>query len=113
MKRETMKQAIKIDSNAVDWIPTKTTGVSFKSLRYVRKTGEGCVLIRMEPGTAYPKHRHTKGEEVFVLEGVLVIGKTAYPKGTYIYSPPESVHHPRTEIGCVLLASFPGKVENL
>jgi anti-sigma factor ChrR (cupin superfamily) len=103
---------IRIETERAEWQPTSTPGVTFQSLRYDRETKAGAVLIKMEPGTSYPAHEHTKGEDVFIVEGELIVGKERFPKGTYLYSPPGSVHTPRTEKGCVLFSTFPGKIDH-
>lgn len=95
------------------WRPTKTAGVEWKPLRYVEGSGAGAVLLKMAPGCAYPSHRHTAGEDVYVLEGELVVGTERFGPGDYLYSPPASVHAPRTERGCVLLSVFAGHVVDL
>ena len=93
--------------------PTKRAGVEWKPLRYVEGTGAGAVLLRMAPGCAYPSHRHMEGEDVYVLEGEMVVGTERLAPGAYLYSPPGSVHAPRTEKGCVLLSVFAGHVNDL
>lgn len=95
------------------WRATDMPGVEWKPLRYVAETGAGASLLRMAPGCAYPAHRHEQGEDVYVLEGELLVGTERFGPGDYLYSPPGSVHAPRTEKGCVLFASFPGHVRNV
>jgi anti-sigma factor ChrR (cupin superfamily) len=107
-----MSGFIRIDTRSAQWQPTSTPGVTFQSLRYDRETKAGAVLIRMAPGTSYPEHEHTKGEDVLVLEGELIVGDERCPSGTYLYSPPGSVHSPRTETGCILFSTFPGKIDH-
>lgn len=103
---------ITIQSHDIPWQPTETAGVFYKSLRYDKETKSGAVLIRMDAHTAYPEHIHTGGEEFLVTEGELIIGDRILPSGSYVYSPPQSVHHPRTEKGAVLFAVFHGKIVN-
>jgi quercetin dioxygenase-like cupin family protein len=94
------------------WRDTDMPGVQWKPLRYVAESGAGAVLLRMSPGCAYPPHQHEAGEHVYVLEGELIIGPEHYGPGDYLYSPPGSIHAPRTESGCVLFGTFPGHVRN-
>ena len=107
-----MTEFIQVDTMRAEWQPTSTPGVTFQSLRYDRETKAGAVLIKMDPGTSYPAHEHTKGEDVFIVEGELIVGKDRFLKGAYLYSPPGSVHAPRTETGCVLFSTFPGKIDH-
>lgn len=97
----------------VPWRPTDVAGVEWKPLRYVPETGAGASLLKMAPGCAYPAHRHEQGEDVYVLEGELLVGTERLGPGDYLYSPPGSVHAPRTAQGCVLFASFPGHVRDV
>ncbi|HMW32348.1 MAG TPA: cupin domain-containing protein [bacterium] len=106
-------RVIEINTDSVAWESSDSKGVFYKSLRYDKETKAGAVLIRMEPGSDYPEHEHTRGEDFIVLEGELIIGNKTFPAQSYVYSPPQSVHHPRTEKGCVLFAVFHGKIINL
>ncbi len=100
-------------TGAMPWRDTDMAGVQWKPLRYIAENGAGAVLLKMAPGCAYPAHEHEAGEHVYVLEGELCIGTERFGVGDYLYSPPGSVHAPRTESGCVLLSTFPGHVRNL
>lgn len=103
---------IQIQTDNIPWDSSESSGVFYKSLRYDKETKAGAVLIRMEPGSDYPEHEHTQGEDFIVLEGELIIGNEKFPALSYVYSPPKSVHHPRTEKGCTLFAVFHGKIIN-
>lgn len=105
-----MNTQIELNTAHMPWETGEDPGVYYKSLRYDKETKAGAVLIRMEPNSAYPEHVHTQGEEFLVLEGELIIGDRKYPQGSYVYSPPASSHHPRTETGAVLFAVFHGKI---
>ena len=100
-------------TEAAGWKPTRFAGIRYRTLRYDRDTGAGTVLLEMAPGTTYGAHRHTAGEDVLVLSGELLVGDERFAAGAHLYSPPGSVHAPRTERGCLLFAVFPGKVEHL
>jgi anti-sigma factor ChrR (cupin superfamily) len=95
------------------WRASRHPGVRFLTLRYDRESGAGAVLIEMAPGASYPRHRHTAGEDVLVLEGELIIGEHRLGPGEYLYAPPGSVHAPRSDKGCLLFATYPGRIEHL
>jgi anti-sigma factor ChrR (cupin superfamily) len=57
-------------------------------------------FLRAEPGVRYPFHRHAAIEEIFMLEGDLVIENRVYGAGDYIRSSPGSAHAPYTKGGC-------------
>ncbi len=103
---------VRVDTATAAFKPTSTPGITFQSLRYDQETKAGAILLRMAPGTSYPAHEHTKGEDVFVIEGELIVGTERFPAGSYLYSPPGSTHAPRTEKGCLLFSAFPGKIDH-
>ena len=105
-----MYHPVFVDSNKLDWIPTKTEGIFFKDLRWDKKIKAGAVMIRMDPNTTYPKHIHTTGEDFYIVEGELIIAEEKFTKGYYVYSPPQSEHEPRTETGAIVFAVFQGKI---
>jgi anti-sigma factor ChrR (cupin superfamily) len=108
-----MTEAIQILAGELEWREFKDApGVSYKTLR--KHEGGGLtLLLKFEPGARYHTHRHPGGEEYYVLEGELDdLGKT-WPKGSYIYHPPNSAHRPSSKTGCVVLVVLPEAVELL
>jgi hypothetical protein len=68
------------------WIPTGP-GKSFRPLRFA--TGGWSELMRLEPGSAVPLHRHTGDVHAFNLSGareILGTGERVGP-GNYVYEP--------------------------
>jgi hypothetical protein len=59
-------------------------------------------LMRYHPGTAAVVRRRSGGEEILVLDGVLLDERSAYPCGTWIRNPPGSLHQPYSLEGCLL-----------
>ncbi len=83
-------------------------GISCKKL--ATDTEKNCVsmLVRLAPGTDYPRHRHAGVEELHLLHGELMIGDKKLHPGDYKRAEPDSVdHRVWTETGCtcVLLTS--------
>jgi quercetin dioxygenase-like cupin family protein len=66
------------------------------------------MLVRLAPGTDYPPHRHAGIEELYLLQGELMIDdKKVYP-GDYIRAEADSIDHrvwSETGCTCVLLTS--------
>lgn len=61
-------------------------------------------LVRAVPGASLPPHRHRTAEEVFVLEGDLVVGEERLGPGDYIRSEAGTLHtHNFTTTGCMIL----------
>jgi 2,4'-dihydroxyacetophenone dioxygenase len=79
------------DQAHIPWVPTRG-GISFKPLRFL-DGGRGFVeLMRLEPGAAVPRHRHTGAVHAVNLQGQrrLAGGEIIGPGG-YVYEPPGNV----------------------
>ena len=84
---------------------TVMDGVHVKQLNVDPARGDVTMLVRMDPGSSYPSHRHGGAEQCFVLEGELHVGDdTTLQKGDFQCMREESVHGTQwTETGCLLL----------
>src|SRR5690242_4403321 len=100
-----------------DWKPLAepgASGVFVKVLRYDKATRRApTILLKFEAGATYPAHNHPGGEELFVIEGDIKLGKDHLYTGDYIYTPPGGKHAVWSEKGCVVLVSVPEAVEIL
>ncbi len=92
-----------VRSNEVKWKSYGAPGVSFGKLYIDKKKREMTCLMRLEPGGTFPLHRHADSEEVFVLEGDLIVEGEICHQGDYIRSLPGSTHSSLTQGGCLLL----------
>jgi quercetin dioxygenase-like cupin family protein len=102
-----MARAVEIDSNRLDWVPTKWPGIARKLLRNDATTGARTVLLKFDANTRLPRHMHPAGEEVFVLEGRVRFEETWYDAGFYLYSPPGTADDVFTDTGTILLVALP------
>lgn len=102
-----------VRTGADDWKALKVPGVSAKVLRRDADTGESTALVRFAAGARFPAHNHPAGEEVFVLEGEVLIGRDRLKAGDYLYTPPNGAHAASSEHGCVFLVTLPQPVEIL
>lgn len=102
-----------LDADDMAWTCHPSQGVSYKSLRYDHGDKSGAVMIHLCPGATYPTYRAHGGQDVFVLDGELLLGEIAVGRGNYVHVAPGSLQQPRTNKGCVLFVSFPGDVEHL
>ncbi len=101
-----------LDADALPWRPfEEAPGVSFKVLSRHPPGNGATLLLRFDPDTSYPTHRHPAGEEYYVLEGELRDGAQSYGAGTYVRHPPGSVHRPSSPIGAIVLVFVPGGIE--
>lgn len=89
--------------NEGKWEGTGYDGVSVRRLFVDRARGSVTMLVRMDPGTSYPSHRHGGPEECYVLEGDLHVGEIVMRAGDYQRVEAESIHGVQwTESGCTL-----------
>jgi len=76
-------------------------GIHVKILARNTKIDSVSMLVRLDPGTDYPAHRHAGTEELHLLHGILKVDdRTLYP-GDFIHSEAGSVdHRVWSETGC-------------
>ena len=85
------------------WEPTGVDGVTVRQIFVDRDRNQMTALVRMTPGSSYPRHVHDGAEECLVLEGDLHVGDTVLRRGDYQRAPAGSKHGvQRTEQGCLL-----------
>lgn len=83
-------------------------GISCKLLATDKEQDRVSMLVRLEPGVAYPPHRHAGTEELHLLEGELFIEDRKLTPGDYnLARPGTSDTIVRTDTGCtcVLITS--------
>jgi quercetin dioxygenase-like cupin family protein len=104
-----------VKTNEIDWKPLNEVGVSgvfVKSLLFDDATNRSpTILLKFEAGAKYPLHNHPEGEEVFVLEGDIHLGKDHLFAGDYLFTAPNNLHAVRTDSGCIVLLKAPQEVE--
>ncbi|HJU46490.1 MAG TPA: cupin domain-containing protein [Gaiellaceae bacterium] len=77
--------------------------LSWLPLSYDRATGQGCYLMRMEPGAVTIEHDHAGMEEFLILDGDLVDADgTVFGPGDFVSYEAGTRHNSRTEGGCVI-----------
>ncbi len=115
--KQTMSGNQLVRTHSVDWKPLAEPGVSgifVKVLRFDKETGRApTILLKFDAGAAYPAHNHPGGEEVFVIEGDISLGKDDLQVGDYLYTPPNGKHAARSRNGCTVLVNVPQGVEIL
>lgn len=88
------------------WEETGVEGVRVKRLLMDQTRNQFTALVRMAPGSSYPRHVHNSAEECLVLEGDIRMGDHVLRAGDYQYAPSDSLHGVQsTEGGCLLLIS--------
>lgn len=86
-----------------DWIPSPAPGVDRRMLfRIGEEKARATSIVRYAPGSAFPRHTHTGGEEFVVLDGVFQDEHGDYPAGAYIRNTPGTSHVPASKDGCTI-----------
>ena len=90
-------------SSDLKWRPYRAAGVEVALLYLDRANRMSSALLKAAAGVIYPLHQHQGIEEIYMLEGELVIDGQVYRTGDYIRSYPNSIHAPSTSTGCMFL----------
>jgi quercetin dioxygenase-like cupin family protein len=86
-----------------DWIPSPAPGVDRRMLfRIGDEKARATSIVRYAPGSAFPRHTHTGGEEFVVLDGIFQDEGGNYSAGSYIRNPPGTSHVPASAEGCTI-----------
>ena len=96
-----------VHGGELPWLPSPEPGVERRMLE--RIGGEVALatsIVRYAPHSRFAGHRHERGEEFLVLEGVFSDEHGHYPAGTYVRNPPGSAHHPFSEPGCTIFVKL-------
>jgi len=115
MKQNNRNQLVK--SSEIEWkslasIGEDVQGIYIKSLLFDDETNRSpTILLKFDAGASYPLHTHPGGEEVFVLEGDIHLGKDHLHAGDYLFTAPDNLHAVRTDGGCVVFLKAPLEVE--
>jgi quercetin dioxygenase-like cupin family protein len=76
-------------------------GVHVKILARNAETDSVSMLVRLDPGTDYPGHKHAEIEELHLLHGILHVDDRTLYAGDFIHSEAGSVdHRVWSETGC-------------
>ncbi|MBA3355515.1 MAG: cupin domain-containing protein [Pyrinomonadaceae bacterium] len=106
-----------VRSRQIEWEPLAEPGVSgvfVKALRFDEETRRSpTILLKFAAGATFPAHNHPGGEEIFVIEGDIKLGKDHLYTGDYLYTAVNGKHAVRSENGCIVLVNVPQQVEVL
>ena len=89
------------------WSHSPESGVDRQMLdRIGGEVARATSLVRYAAASEFPAHRHPKGEEFLVLDGVFSDESGDYPAGCYVRNPPGSSHTPFSRDGCRILVKL-------
>ncbi|MEH2507949.1 quercetin dioxygenase-like cupin family protein [Bradyrhizobium sp. AZCC 1578] len=87
----------------MDWVASPSAGVDRRMLfRIGGEVARATSVVRYAPGSVFPRHTHSGGEEIVVLEGTFQDEHGDYPAGTYFRNPPGTSHVPASKDGCTI-----------
>ena len=84
------------------------SGIFVKLLATNHERHRVSMLVQLEPDTEYPPHRHAGIEELYLLQGQLMVDDRKLQPGDYIRVPADTVDHwvwSGTGCTCVLITS--------
>lgn len=106
-KNDDFSKRAAVHAGQIPWTPSPTKGVDRRMLdRVGDEVARATTIVRYAPGSKFPSHVHSGGEEFLVLEGVFQDEHGDYPTGTYVRNPPTTEHTPGSEEGCVILVKL-------
>lgn len=90
--------------DAAKWTPyPNAEGVSLKLLFRDPAAGTYTALVKLDAGAELPSHRHAADEEMYVVEGVAMVGEDEMCSGDYCRAATGSVHGAiKSAVGCML-----------
>ena len=93
-----------VRSAATAWEPSPLAGIEVKRLFDDATAGRRTTLVRIAPGGSVPAHRHADVEEIYLLEGDLVLSGVPMRAGDYCRAEGGTMHDGiHSPGGCVLL----------
>jgi quercetin dioxygenase-like cupin family protein len=92
-----------VRGNDAPWVKMPTAGVEMRPL-----IGDKTFLVRMQPGTVFPKHDHAQAEQCYVLEGAITDSDgTTLRAGDFVVMSSGTQHEPiHTDSGCTLFIVY-------
>ena len=91
-------------TESMNWRPGSIPGCWSKLLFVKEQLHVATSLVRMDAGTHFPAHRHQGPEEVFLLDGDLVVEGKKMKPGDYCRAETGTIHSESyTESGCLFL----------
>ena len=92
-----------VEAQKLDWVASPAAGVERRMLyRVGEEVARATSIVRYAPGSTFPRHVHSGGEEILVLEGTFQDEHGDYPAGSYFRNPPGTSHEPAAAEGCTI-----------
>jgi anti-sigma factor ChrR (cupin superfamily) len=96
-----------VDGASLPWVPSPSPMVERRMLeRRGEEVARATSIVRYAPGSRFPSHKHTGGEEFLVLQGTFSDQHGDFPAGAYVRNPVGSEHAPHSDGGCVIFVKL-------
>src|SRR5688500_10355313 len=90
----------------MEWTPSQFEGIQMKVLYQDVERGEMTVLLKSQPGTTLPSHKHPEIEQSYVLEGSFYDHDGICRQGEFGYRHPQAKHETKGDEGGTILAVY-------
>lgn len=90
----------------MEWKPSQFEGIEIKVLYENKEAGEMTCLLRWQPGTTLPFHKHPEIEQSYVISGSFSDHDGICRAGEFVWRQPGSMHETHSAEGCVILAIY-------
>ena len=90
----------------MEWKPSQFEGIEIKVLYENKAAGEMTCLLRWQPGTTLPFHKHPEMEQSYVISGSFADHDGICRAGEYVWRHSGSMHETYSEEGCTILAIY-------
>lgn len=102
----TANGSVYVKPQDMDWVPSQFEGIEMKVLYQDVERGEMTVLLKWQPGTTLPFHKHPEIEQSYVLQGSFYDHDGICRAGEFVYRHPQSKHETKSDEGCIILAVY-------
>lgn len=90
----------------MEWKPSQFEGIEIKVLYENKQLGEMTCLLRWQPGTTLPFHKHPEIEQSYVISGSFSDHDGICRAGEFVWRQPQSQHETHSAEGCTILAIY-------
>ncbi len=95
-----------VNPDVIEWKPSQFEGIEIKVLYENKEAGEMTCLLRWQPGTTLPFHKHPEIEQTYVISGSFSDHDGIARAGEFVWRKPGSMHETHSAEGCVILAVY-------
>jgi anti-sigma factor ChrR (cupin superfamily) len=102
----TPQGSVYVKPEEMEWKPSQFEGIEIRVLYENKDAGEMTCLLRWQPGTTLPFHKHPEIEQSYVLSGSFSDHDGICRAGEFVWRHPGSQHETHSAEGCTILAIY-------